>query len=141
MCLDFTKSKSEHCTKHMKRVLNTKSIDTMTSDELQHIITESQNEMHSDYIAAVKRLWLSKDIKVEDVDHVIFLFEKFRFDVVSSFSHRIKAIFGSSFHETNFDKMLAVFDMWAMGIDLLPRDMHTTFENLNRLVEQIKAFI
>ena len=138
MCLDFTKSKSYHCSKHMKSVLGIKNIDSMHPEELRVIITELQNEMHSDYIKAIKTLWLSKGIKEEEVDYVIFLFEKFRFDVVSSFSHRINAIFGSSFHTSNFEKILAVFDMWAMGIDLLPRDMHTTFENLNGIFKDIK---
>ena len=27
--------------------------------------------------------------------------------------------------------MLSIFDMWAMGVDLLPKDMNTTFESLN----------
>ena len=34
--------------------------------------------------------------------------------------------------------MLAVFEMWAMGIDLLPRDMLTTFESLNGKFKDIK---
>ena len=34
--------------------------------------------------------------------------------------------------------MLAVLEMWAMGIDLLPRDMSTTFESLNGKFKDIK---
>jgi len=34
--------------------------------------------------------------------------------------------------------VLAIFDMWAMGIDLLPKDMQTTFENLNGTFKDIK---
>jgi hypothetical protein len=58
--------------------------------------------------------------------------------VVSSFDHRIAATFGSGFNRTNFDIMLEVFSMWAMGIDLLPRDMQITFENLNGRFKNIK---
>ena len=65
------------------------------------------------------------------------LFEKFRYDVVNSFDHRIAAAFGSGFNRTNFDIMLSVFEMWAMGIDLLPKDMKTTFESLNGTFKSI----
>ena len=110
----------------------------MTNTELKNFIIKAQTDMHKDYVENTKNLWLAKGIKAKDVDHVIHLFETFRYDVVSSFEHRIESIFGSSFHRTNFDKVLAVFNMWAMGIDLLPRDMQVTFEGLNGKFKNIK---
>jgi len=59
------------------------------------------------------------------------LFDKFRYDVVVSFQNRIDGIFASSYHKNNFEKILACYEMYAMGIDLLPKDMQTTFEALN----------
>ena len=138
MCYDFTKSKSRTCAMHMKNLARFPKLETMSNTELKNFIIEAQNLMHKDYVKNTKNLWLSKGIPEEDVDHVIHLFETFRYDVVSSFEHRIESIFGSSFHRTNFDKTLAVFDMWAMGIDLLPRDMQVTFEGLNGKFKNIK---
>ena len=138
MCYDFTKSKSRTCAMHMKNLARFPKLETMSNTELKKFIIEAQNLMHKDYVKNTKNLWLSKGIPEEDVDHVIHLFETFRYDVVSSFEHRIESIFGSSFHRTNFDKTLAVFDMWAMGIDLLPRDMQVTFEGLNGKFKNIK---
>ena len=87
--------------------------------------------MHVRYIKAIRENWDSRGIPKDDVDYIVHLFETFRYDVVNSFEHRINSIFSASYHKDNFDLMLAVFEMWAMGIDLLPRDMQTTFENLN----------
>ena len=138
MCYDFTKSKSRTCAMHMKNLARFPKLETMSNTELKNFIIEAQNLMHKDYVKNTKNLWLSKGIPEEDVDHVIHLFETFRYDVVSSFEHRIESIFGSPFHRTNFEKTLAVFDMWAMGIDLLPRDMQVTFEGLNGKFKNIK---
>ena len=138
MCYDFTKHKAHHCKLHMIRVINTKDIDTMPIDALRSLITESQNMMHNDYIAAIRADWLDRGIDSSDVDHVVYLFEKFRYDVVNSFDHRITSVFGSGFHKTNFEIVLAIYDMWAMGVDLLPRDMNTTFESLNGKFQNIK---
>lgn len=138
MCYDFTKSKSRTCAMHMKNLARYPKLEKMQNNELKNFVIDAQNEMHKEYVKNTKNLWLSKGIPSGDVDHVIHLFETFRYDVVNSFAHRIESIFGSSFHETNFDKMLAVFDMWAMGIDLLPRDMQITFEGLNGKFQDIK---
>ena len=102
------------------------------------LITNSQNQMHTNYINAIRNEWFSKGIAEDDVEYIVHLFEKFRYDVVNSFDHRIAANFGSGFNRTNFDIMLEVFSMWAMGIDLLPRDMQITFENLNGRFKNIK---
>ena len=138
MCYDFTKSKSRTCAMHMRNLARFPELETMSNTELKNFVIDAQNKMHKDYVKNTKNLWLSKGIPQDDVDHVIHLFETFRYDVVSSFAHRIESTFGSSFHESNFDKMLAIFDMWAMGIDLLPRDMQVTFEGLNGKFQDIK---
>lgn len=138
MCYDFTKNKSKYCAIHMKKMLQEPNIDSMDLDTLKNLVLKTQVDMHMDYINATRNYWLDKGIEKEDVEHIIYLFEKFRYNVVNSFEHRITAFFGSGYHPNNFEKMLAVFDMWAMGIDLLPRDMKTTFESLNGKFKDIK---
>jgi hypothetical protein len=138
MCYDFTKNKAKHCAIHMKKIIDNPNIDSMDLDTLKNLVLRTQVDMHVDYINATRNFWLDKGIEKEDVEHIVHLFEKFRYDVVNSFEHRITAFFGSGYHPNNFEKMLAVFDMWAMGIDLLPRDMQTTFENLNGKFKDIK---
>ena len=131
MCYDFTKHKSIKCSARMLEIVRTKDIDTMDRDKLKKFILLEQGDMHREYIKAIRIEWDLKGVSPQDVDYVIHLFEKFRYDVIVSFEHRINSIFGSSYNKDNFALMLAVLEMWAMGIDLLPRDMSTTFESLN----------
>ena len=131
MCYEFAVQKAISCQILMKEIIFTEGISEMNTDRLKKLILEKQTEMHVDYVKEIRSLWLSKGIPASSVDHVVSLFEGFRFPVIRSFEHRISSIFGSSFHPNNFERILAVFDMWAMGIDLLPNDMSTTFETLN----------
>jgi hypothetical protein len=130
MCYDFTIFKTQVCNdrfeKLLERDLNNLGVDQLKSDMLNEI-----NDMHIEYIGKTTAHWLSKGLSVEDVNYIVELFERFRYDVVQSFSTRIDAVFSSSYHDTNFKKMLACFDMFAMGVDLLPNDMQVTFETLN----------
>jgi len=138
MCYDFTKHKTLKCTIRMNDLIMTRDIDEMGRDELKKLILDEQNNMHKDYIRAIKIDWDLKGVDPKDVEYVIHLFEKFRYDVIASFENRINSIFGSSYNKDNFALMLAVLEMWAMGIDLLPRDMQTTFESLNGKFKDIK---
>jgi hypothetical protein len=138
MCYDFTKHKSIKCSVRMLELIRTRGIDEMDRDELKKLILDEQNYMHREYIKSIRIEWDLKGVDPQDVDYVIHLFEKFRYDVIVSFEHRINSIFGSSYNKDNFSLMLAVLEMWAMGIDLLPRDMQTTFESLNGKFKDIK---
>ena len=131
MCYDFTKYKVKHCGLLMMEIAETTGIDSMNKDKLKAFIIENQMQMHTNYIKEIRKHWANKDIPDNDVDYVLRLFDSFRYDVIKSFDHRITSIFGASYYDSNFSILLAVFDMWAMGIDLLPRDMQTTFESLN----------
>jgi len=122
----------------MKNLLNTRNIDNMNKDKLKLFVLDEQRFMHEEYINSIIKEWKLKGIESEDIDYIVRLFEKFRYDVVVSFEHRINSIFGNSYNDTNFSLMLAVFEMWAMGIDLLPRDMQTTFESLNGKFKNLK---
>ncbi len=138
MCYDFTKHKSIKCSARMLDIIRTRNIDSMDRDELKRLILDEQNYMHMEYIKAIRIEWDLKGVEPKDIDYVIHLFEKFRYDVIVSFEHRINSIFGSSYNKDNFAIMLAILEMWAMGIDLLPRDMQTTFESLNGKFKDIK---
>lgn len=138
MCYDFTKHKSIKCSARMLDIIRTRDIDNMDRDRLKKLILLEQSEMHREYIKSIRIEWDLKGVDPKDIDYVIHLFEKFRYDVIVSFEHRINSIFGSTYNKDNFSLMLAVLEMWAMGIDLLPRDMQTTFESLNGKFKDIK---
>ena len=138
MCYDFTKHKVEQCAVRMKAVVEKKGIDSMNKNALKNYILEEQHYMHELYIKAIKEDWALKGIDKVDRDYVVLLFEKFRYDVVVSFENRINSIFSNEGYNDNYTLLLAVFEMWAMGIDLLPRDMSTTFEALNGRFKNLK---
>jgi len=130
MCSDFTNFKCNVCSERFLLFLDN-DFSKVSSDELKQIMMSEMYSMHNEYIQQIRNFWLGKGIKNEDVDYIIELFETFRYDVVVSFQNRINGIFASSYHQNNFEKILACYEMYSMGVDLLPKDMQTTFEALN----------
>jgi hypothetical protein len=137
MCSDFAKFKCNVCMDKFVEFLDN-DFSKISSDELKQLVLSEMWGMHQEYIKQIRAFWLEKGISNEDVYYVIELFEKFRYDVVVSFQNRINGIFSSSYHKNNFEKILACYEMYSMGIDLLPKDMLTTFEALNGRFANIK---
>ncbi len=137
MCKDFVKYKIKVCSESFNDILKD-DIEKMDSDQFKMYIIEAQTQMHIKYIDAIVKEWREKGISEEDIKYVIELFEKFRYDVVKAFEYRINSIFSTTSHKNNTRRLLAIFEMWAFGIDMLPRDMQTTFETLNGRFKKIK---
>lgn len=136
MCKDFTKHKIKVCSESFNNILKD-DIEAMKPDEFKMYIIEAQTQMHIKYIGAIVDEWRDKGIAEDDIKYVIDLFEKFRYDVVKAFEYRINSIFSTTSHKNNTRRLLAIFEMWAFGIDMLPRDMQTTFETLNGRFKEI----
>jgi hypothetical protein len=137
MCKDFTKHKITVCTKAFEKILEV-DIEKMSPNEFKRYILKEQTKMHVRYIDTITNDWRDKNISEDDIKYVIELFETFRYDVVQAFEYRINSIFSSTNHHNNTRRLLAIFEMWAFGIDILPRDMQTTFEGLNGRFKEIK---
>jgi hypothetical protein len=137
MSADFVKFKCDVCYKEFNDFLDN-DLKNISNDELKQKILNAMWDMHKEYVRQIKAHWLDKGIDKENVDYVIELFEKFRNDVVVSFQHRIEAIFSCEHYDTNFKKILACYNIFAFGIDLLPKDLQTTFESINGKFSNIK---
>ena len=136
MCKDFVKYKIKVCSEIFNNILND-DIEKMKSDQFKMYIIDTQTQMHIKYIGAIVDEWRGKGISEDDIRYVVDLFEKFRYDVVKAFEYRINSIFSSTSHKNNTRRLLAIFEMWAFGIDMLPRDMQVTFETLNGRFKEI----
>lgn len=130
MCQDFANFKVDICKKNFTELIE-RSNEEQSPEELKADILSSLTTMHDEYILAIRNKWLDRKIKPEDVEYVIELFERFRNPVIQSFFRRTDAIFSSTYHFTNFDKLLACLDVFSVAIDLLPRDLQETFETAN----------
>lgn len=130
MCTDFVKFKSNVCNEKFDEFLN-HDFTKLSSDELKQLTLSSLWSMHQIYIDKIRTNWLSKGIKKDDVDYVIQLFESFRYPVVIGFQHRVDAIFSCEHYDNHFKKILACYNIFSFGIDLLPKDLQDTFEAIN----------
>jgi hypothetical protein len=137
MSADFVRFKCDVCYDKFQTFLDNDFIK-LSSDELKQLILSSLWNMHAKYVNEIKNHWIDRGIEKKDVDYVIELFELFRHGVVMGFQHRVEAIFSCEHYDSHFKKILACYNIFAFGIDLLPKDLQDTFESINGKFAQIK---
>lgn len=130
MSSDFVRFKCSVCYDKFQDFLDN-DFSKLSNHELKGLMLSAMYGMHNEYVRQIKEHWLDRGIEKKDVDYVIELFETFRHAVVMSFQNRIDSIFSCEHYNTNFKKILACYDCFSFGIDLLPKDLQDTFENIN----------
>jgi hypothetical protein len=137
MSADFVRFKCSVCSDKFESFLDN-DFSKVSSDELKKLILSSLFNMHAKYVNEIKNHWIDRGISKNDVDYVIELFENFRHGVVMGFQHRVEAIFSCEHYDSHFKKILACYNIFAFGIDLLPKDLQDTFESINGKFANIK---
>ncbi len=100
-------------------------------DELKQIIRKTLNSIVDNYCLKGERHLIDRGLSKKDAEYVVELFEKWRSETRSSINSRIDAIFASSFHTTNFQRTLAVYELISVSVSLIPKDGIRSFESMN----------
>ena len=132
LCLSFASHKADTC---KSRIMNLTKLDIYKKpkESLKKFLLEEQADIHREYVENIRKDWSNRGVDSTTIDIIISTFESTRNDVIVSFEHRINSIFGNSYYSSNFHRLLAVFEMWASGIDLLSRDIKLTFEYVGEI--------
>jgi hypothetical protein len=100
-------------------------------DELKQIIRKTLNSIVDNYCLKGERHLIDRGLSKKDAAYVVELFEKWRSETRASINSRIDAIFASSFHTTNFQRTLAVYELISVSVSLIPKDGIRSFESMN----------
>ena len=100
-------------------------------DELKQTIRKALNSIVDNYCLKGERHLIDHGLSKKDAEYVVELFEKWRSETRASINSRIDAIFASSFHTTNFQRTLAVYELISVSVSLIPKDGIRSFESMN----------
>jgi hypothetical protein len=103
----------------------------VTRDELKQVIMKTLVIIVENYCDKAERHLIDKGLSKVDAEYVVDLFEQWRSETRASINSRINAIFASSFHQTNFSRTLAVFELISVSVSLIPKDGIRSFESMN----------
>jgi len=107
-------------------------------DELKQLIMRHLSIVVEKYCKDAEAHFINKGLPKRDAEYVVTLFEEWRSETRRSINDRINAIFASSFHQTNFARTLAVYELISVSVSLIPKDGIRSFEQMNGKLQNIK---
>lgn len=110
----------------------------VTRDELKQVIMKTLVVIVENYCNNAERHLIGRGLTKKDAEYVVDLFEQWRSETRASINSRINAIFASSFHQDNFSRTLAVFELISVSVSLIPKDGIRSFESMNGKFKTIK---
>jgi len=119
----------------MKQLIQTISAQhkarDVSRDELKQTIRKTLNVIVDSYCSKGEKHLIDRGLTKRDAAYVVELFEKWRSETRASINSRIDAIFASSFHTTNFQRTLAVYELISVSVSLIPKDGIRSFKEMN----------
>jgi len=100
-------------------------------DGLKKVIMDRLNTIVQDYCSKTHAKFVSKGLSFQEAEYVVALFEEWRSETRIHIDGRINSIFASSFHQTNFARVLAVFELISVSVSLISKDGLRSFETMN----------
>lgn len=104
------------------------------STDIKKIITTIVKE----YTEVAHYTFIQKGLTQEQAEHVIDMFNSWHEDTVKSVISRTESILENNFYTTNFQKTVAIFEVFAMASELTLSDGVKSFEKLNGYFDTVK---
>jgi hypothetical protein len=132
---DFLNIMLNEIFENMKQLIQTISAQhkagDVSRDELKQTIRKSLNVIVDNYCMKGEHHLIDKGLTKADATYVVELFENWRSETRASINSRIDAMFASSFHTTNFQRTLAVYELISVSVSLIPKDGIRSFKEMN----------
>lgn len=134
---DFMKIKLEEIKVQAQNMINDdilKLDSTSLKFEIANILTDM---IHMYNIKAVRE-FRSNGLTQPQINYVMSVFDKWSDDTMNAVRSRINSILGGSYHKTNHQKIIAIFEVLSMAVELSMTDGVKGFNELNGYFKSIK---
>ena len=131
MMIHLIKFKTISIEKHFKKILKDKEINSISSQEFKFKVIGSINILIAEYNKQAIDLFVNMGVSVEDPEFFVNSYELYRKTIIDSFVNRLESITISKQYHNNYERMLAMFEVLTVAVEVIPRDVESLYFIIN----------
>jgi hypothetical protein len=136
---DFINIRLKYLRKECYKLIDDKSYKG-SPEQFKSLVKNSITEGLRDTRDNTEDLLLDKGLSKEQVAFMLYLFDEWHGPIHDSVQNRIDAVFQNGYYKTNFQKLIAIFEVFAMEVELTTTNGIKSFESVNGYFKSVKHY-
>lgn len=118
--------------KHFNELINDENISDLPEQVFKFKVIEKIRCLIGEYNDEAIDYYINEmNITREDANFFVNSYESYRTTIIESFVNRIESICVSNSYSSNYERMLALFEILTVAIEVIPRDIKSLYSIIN----------
>jgi len=114
-----------------KKIIKQNDLESITAQEFKFRVISTITELIEDYNKKAVEKYISMGVSLEDSWYFVDSYEGYRSTVIESFVERLESICVSKQYSSNYERLLAMFEILTVAVDIIPRDVKSLYFIIN----------
>ncbi len=131
MMLKLIEYKAKSIEKAFSELVKDPSLSTLSSQAFKYKMLSSIGDLIKEYNTDAVNHYLKMGVSSEDAHFFVNSYEGYRETIIDSFINRLESITISKQYEDNYERMLAMFEVLTVAVEVIPRDVKSLYFIIN----------
>lgn len=114
-----------------KKLINENNLEEFTAQEFKFRVITAITDLIEEYNKKSVEKYINMGVSLEDSWYFVDSYESYRTTVIESFVERLESICVSKQYSSNYERLLAMFEILTVAVDIIPRDVKSLYFIIN----------
>ena len=116
---------------YLNEFLTRKNVANYSGQELKFEIDSLLRRLVREYNQEAIHAFVKRNILKADAEYLVEAFEEFRADIMEGYIERIESISTNDDYNSNYDRISAILEVFALGLYVIPKDAVNACNKMN----------
>jgi hypothetical protein len=131
MMLKLIELKATSIKKFFIEILKDPNTITLNNQEFKFKVIQCITQLIKEYNEQAVQYYLKMGVSSKDAHYFVNSYESYRETIITSFVDRLESITISKQYDDNYERMLAMFEVLTVAIEVIPRDVKSLYFIIN----------
>jgi hypothetical protein len=131
MMIELIVFKKEAIENSFTKILKQQNLMTISSQAFKYTVIGNITTLINIYNKQAVDSYVKMGVSIEDAEFFVNSYESYRQTIIDSFVNRLESICVSKQYSDNYERMLAMFEVLTVAVEVIPRDVKSLYFIIN----------